>query len=147
VLTTRLKPLEAAGVAARRALPRPAGGVVYELTPRGRELEAAVVAIGRWGPKLLDAPRTTFRPEAAGHLSARYELHVGDIVLHAIVDGSHVTVGRGPIEDADLTLAATPALKHLMSGEMTPRQALASGAVRVRGNRRLFERFAKIFRI
>ncbi len=49
VLTTRLKPLEAAGVAARRALPRPAGGVVYELTPRGRELEAAVVAIGQWG--------------------------------------------------------------------------------------------------
>jgi putative sterol carrier protein len=68
-------------------------------------------------------------------------------VLHAIVDGSHVTVGRGPIEDADLTLAATPALKDLMSGEMTPRQALASGAVRVCGNRRLFDRFAKIFRI
>jgi DNA-binding HxlR family transcriptional regulator len=162
VLTTRLKQLEAAGVAARRALPRPAGGVVYELTPRGRELESAVVAIGRWGAKLLDAPRdgevvtvdslamalrTTFRPEAAGDLSARYELHVGNIVVHAIVGGSRVTVGRGPIEDADLTLASTPALKDLMSGEMTPRQALASGAVRIRGNRRLFDRFAKIFRI
>jgi DNA-binding HxlR family transcriptional regulator len=84
VLTTRLKQLEAAGVAARRALPRPAG-VVYELTPRGQELETA--------------------------------------------------------------LAATPALKDLMSGQMTPQQALASGAVRVRGNRRLFDRFAKIFRI
>jgi DNA-binding HxlR family transcriptional regulator len=44
VLTTRLKPLEAAVVAALRALPQPAGGVVYELTPRGRELEAAVAA-------------------------------------------------------------------------------------------------------
>jgi DNA-binding HxlR family transcriptional regulator/putative sterol carrier protein len=162
VLTTRLKQLEAGGVAARRALPRPAGGVVYELTPRGRALEDAVVAIGRWGAQLLDVPRdgeivtvdsiamalrTTFRPEAAGDHSARYELHVGDIVVHAIVDGPRVTVGRGSIDGADLTLEATPALKDLMSGEMTPRQALASGAVRIRGNRRLFDRFAKIFRI
>ncbi|MGC2406789.1 MAG: helix-turn-helix domain-containing protein [Candidatus Cybelea sp.] len=162
VLTTRLKQLEAAGVAVRRALPRPAGGVVYELTPGGRELEGAVIAIGRWGAKLLDAPRdgeivtvdslamalrTTFRPEAAGDLSARYELRVGDIVVHAIVDGPHVTVGRGPIEAADLTLEATPALKDLMSGETTPRQALARGAVRIHGNRRLFDRFAQIFRI
>ncbi|MGA7095593.1 MAG: helix-turn-helix domain-containing protein, partial [Candidatus Cybelea sp.] len=30
VLTTRLKQLEAAGVAERRALPRPPGGVAYE---------------------------------------------------------------------------------------------------------------------
>ncbi|MGA9273246.1 MAG: helix-turn-helix domain-containing protein [Candidatus Cybelea sp.] len=72
VLTTRLKQLEAAGVAARRALPRPAGGVVYE----------------------LDAAR-------AGARGRRRR---------------DWTVGR-------------------------------SGAVRVRGNRRLFERFAKIFRI
>lgn len=162
VLTTRLKQLEAGGVAARRALPRPAGGVVYELTPRGRALEDAVVAIGRWGAKLLDTPRdgeivtvdslamalrTTFRPEAAGDLRARYELHVGDIVVYAIVDGSRVTVGRGAIQDADLTLEATTALKDLMSGAMTPRQALASGAVRIHGNRRLLDRFAKIFRI
>lgn len=161
VLTTRLKQLEAGGVAARRALPRPAGGVVYELTSRGRALEDAVVAIGRWGAKLLDAPRdgeivtvdslamalrTTFRPEAAEDLRARYELHVGDIAVHAIVDGSRVTVGRGAIEGADLTLEAGPALKDLMSGEITPSQALASGAVRIRGPRRLFDRFAKIFR-
>jgi DNA-binding HxlR family transcriptional regulator/putative sterol carrier protein len=162
VLTARLKQLEAAGVAQRRALPRPPGGVVYELTPRGSELEEAVVAMGRWGAKLLDAPRdgeivtvdslamalrTTFRPGAAGDLRAGYELRIGDIVLHAIVDGSHITVGRGPLEKPDLIVEATPAIKDLMAREMTPRQALASGVVRIKGSRRLFDGFAQIFRI
>jgi DNA-binding HxlR family transcriptional regulator len=162
VLTARLKQLEAAGVAQRRALPRPPGGVAYELTPRGRALEEAVVAIGRWGAKLLDAPRdgeivtvdslamalrTTFRPEAAADLRARFEVHIGEIVLHAIVDGPEITVGRGPIEKPDLIVESSPALKDLMAGEMTPRQALASGEMRITGSRRLFERFAQVFRI
>jgi DNA-binding HxlR family transcriptional regulator/putative sterol carrier protein len=162
VLTARLKQLEAAGVAERRALPRPPGGVAYELTPRGRALEDSVVAIGRWGAKLLDAPRdgeivtvdslaialrTTFRPEAAADLRARFEVHVGDIVLHAILDGPAITVGRGPIEKPDLIVESSPALKDLMSGEITPRQALASGAMRITGSRKLFDRFAQVFRI
>jgi DNA-binding HxlR family transcriptional regulator len=162
VLTARLKQLEAAGVAQRRALPRPPGGVAYELTPRGRALEDSVVAIGRWGAKLLDAPRdgevvtvdslamalrTTFRPEAAGDMRARFEVHIGDIVLHAIVDGPAITVGRGPIDEPDLIVETSPALKDLMSGEITPRQALASGEMRITGSRRLFDRFAQVFRI
>ncbi len=162
VLTARLKQLEAAGVVERRAMPRPPGGVAYELTQRGRELEDSVVAIGRWGAKLLDAPRageivtidslamalrTTFRPEAAGDLRARYELHVGDIVVHAIVDGPRIAVGRGPVEKPDLILESSSALKDLMSGTLTPREALASGAMRITGSRRLFDRFAQVFRI
>src|SRR3954470_1070788 len=49
VLAQRLRDLEAAGVVARRALRPPAGARVYELTPRGRELEPVVLALGRWG--------------------------------------------------------------------------------------------------
>src|SRR5581483_912985 len=81
ILTARLKELEAAGVIERRAQPRPAGGVAYQLTDDGRELEEAVVAFGRWGAKHLGAPRedeivtddsmamalrTIFRGEQAG---------------------------------------------------------------------------------
>ncbi|MGA7247682.1 MAG: SCP2 sterol-binding domain-containing protein, partial [Candidatus Cybelea sp.] len=138
------------------------GGVAYELTSRGRALEDAVVEIGRWGAKLLDVPRdgeivttdslamalrTTFRPEAAGDLRAQFEVRIGKIVIHAIVDGPKIRVGRGPLEKPDLILESTPALKDLMAGEMTPRQALASGAMRITGSRRLFDRFAQIFRI
>jgi DNA-binding HxlR family transcriptional regulator/putative sterol carrier protein len=162
VLTTRLKQLEGAGVIGRRVLPRPPGGVAYDLTPRGRELEEGVVALGRWGAKLLDTPRdgeivtvdslamalrTTFQPAAAAQLRARFELHIGEIVLHAIVNESRVTVGRGRLENPDLVIEATPALKALMSGEITPKQALASGEFRITGSRRLFDRFAQIFRI
>ncbi|MFZ0033178.1 MAG: winged helix-turn-helix transcriptional regulator [Candidatus Cybelea sp.] len=162
VLAARLKQLEAAGVAERRALPRPPGGVAYELTSRGRALEESVVAIGRWGAKLLDVPRdgeivtvdslamalrTTFRPEAAADLRARFELHIGELVVHAIVDGPAIAVGRGPVEKPDLIVESSPALKELMSGEITPRQALANGAMRITGSRKLFDRFAQVFRI
>ena len=162
VLTSRLKQLEAGKVVERRALPRPPGGVAYELTVRGRGLEDAVVAIGRWGAELLDAPRdgeivtedslamalrTTFRPENAGDLHARYELHVGELVLHAIVTGPRITVGRGALEKPDLIVESSPALKDLMSGAMTPRAALASGEFRISGPRKLFDRFAQVFRI
>lgn len=162
VLTDRLKELEAAGLIHRRALPKPPGGVAYELTERGAALEEAVLAIGRWGAKLLDAPRdgeivtgdslvmalrTTFKRSAAEKLRARYELHVGDIVLHAVVNDGALEAGKGPIPDADLVIHAGPGIKDVMSGEITPRQALANDVAHIDGPRKLFDEFAKIFRI
>lgn len=49
ILTARLKELEEAGIVQRRARPRPARGIVYELTQAGAALEESVVALGRWG--------------------------------------------------------------------------------------------------
>src|SRR3954451_11502320 len=48
VLGQRLRELEGAGIVRRRRLPPPVAGQVYELTDWGRELEAAVLALGRW---------------------------------------------------------------------------------------------------
>lgn len=162
ILTARLKMLEEDGIVRRRALPRPGGGVAYELTERGLALEEAVYALGRWGAKLLDEPRpdetvtpdsmvmalrTTFQPQAAAGLNATYELRMGPVVLHAnVIDGS-LTVEKGPLSKADLIIETGPALKALMAGEMSPRQALASGALRITGKRALLDRFAQIFRI
>src|SRR5205823_2044256 len=53
VLADRLKELEEAGVVRRRALPRPAASVVYELTEYGWELEDSVLRLGLWGAKSL----------------------------------------------------------------------------------------------
>src|SRR5436305_12956883 len=44
VLAQRLRDLEAAGVVRRDTLPPPAASRVYELTPRGAELEPVVLA-------------------------------------------------------------------------------------------------------
>jgi len=51
VLTQRLRDLEEGDVVRRRTLPPPAASQVYELTPKGEQLEPVIVALGRWvGP-------------------------------------------------------------------------------------------------
>jgi DNA-binding HxlR family transcriptional regulator len=162
VLSARLKELEQAGIVRRRLLPRPRTGVVYELTEFGRELEDIVLRLGLWGAKSLGEPRpgdtvspgslllalrTTFRPDAARGLRASYELRLGEIVLHARVDKGTLEVGEGPLPDAELVLETDLRLRSLMSGELSPDEAVRSGQVRVTGNVELLERFVEIFHI
>ncbi|HVA33673.1 MAG TPA: helix-turn-helix domain-containing protein [Candidatus Baltobacteraceae bacterium] len=162
ILTARLKEMEEAGVVQRRVLPRPSGAVVYELTPIGRDLEPAVHALGRWGAKLLGDPRpdevltpdslltallTTFQPKAAKGVTASYELHMGDIVINARVRNGNLSVDRGPLPEADAILESGPALRALMAREITPREALKTGAVKLTGKRELLDRFVDVFRI
>lgn len=162
ILTGRLKELEEAGIVARRLLPRPSGAIVYELTPVGRELEEPVISLGRWGAKQLGDPRpgeivtedsmaaallSTFRPDAAGRANVSYELHLGDIVVHAHVKNGKIGVGRGSLPKADLVIEAGPAIRALMAREMTPREALKKKIVRVIGDPQLLTRFTKMFQI
>src|SRR3954469_11248779 len=51
VLAQRLRDLEAAGIVGRGALGPPSGNRIYELTPRGQELEPVVLALGAWGSR------------------------------------------------------------------------------------------------
>lgn len=162
ILTARLKELEEAGIVRRRAQARPPGGVVYELTEDGRELEEAVIALGRWGAKRLGDPRpdeivtddsiamalrTTFRPEAATDDNVAFELHLGKIVVNARVDGGNVVVGRGALPAADLIIESGPAIRQLLAQEVTPKESLKNGTVRLQGKRALLDRFVELFRI
>lgn len=56
MLAERLKELESEGVLVRRVIPEPPVGVEYSLTEKGRALETAVVAIGKWAEKWIPAP-------------------------------------------------------------------------------------------
>ena len=47
VLTNRLRELEESAVIMHRAAPDPARGVLYELTPRGHDLQPILDAVGR----------------------------------------------------------------------------------------------------
>jgi DNA-binding HxlR family transcriptional regulator len=162
VLSARLKELEDAGVVRRRLLPRPESGIVYELTEYGRELEDILLRIGIWGARLLGEPRpedtvnadslmlalrATFQPDAARGVRAAYELHLGDIVFHARVDDGKLDLGEGPLPDADLVLETDLALRLLMTGELSPAEALDRGSVRISGKRELLDRFVELFRI
>jgi DNA-binding HxlR family transcriptional regulator len=59
VLAQRLRELEGEGLVGRRKLPPPAAARVYELTPRGAELEPVLLALGRWGSRVPLSPAST----------------------------------------------------------------------------------------
>jgi DNA-binding HxlR family transcriptional regulator/putative sterol carrier protein len=162
VLTARLKELEQGGVVRRRLLPRPAGSIIYELTEYGAELEDVVVHLGRWGAKSLGDPRyeeiitvdslimamrSTFRPEAARKVRAGYEFRFGEIIINLRIDGAKLVVAEGSLPGADLVVEAGPAIKSLMTGELTPAEAIANGSVKLTGDPALLTRFVEMFRI
>ena len=160
ILAARLKELQAAGVI--RRVPR-LRVIVYELTPYGHELEPVVLALGAWGFKTLDDPRdgqiitpdsmtmelrTAFRPHVAATLPATaYGARFGPAELLIRVDGPvlDVTRGDGPV---DLAFASGPGIRRLISGELAPDRAIATGVVEVlRGPGDLLDRFATTFHV
>lgn len=158
VLATRLKELEQSGLVERRILPRPSGAIVYELTPYGADLEDVVLALGRWGARslgelrpdeiitpdiLVMALRSTFQPS---RLKAKYELHFGDIVIHAIVDGDSLTVDVGPLDGA-VALEAYAPIAPLLTGAVDGAAALKSGLLKTSGTAKDVDRFATAFPI
>jgi DNA-binding HxlR family transcriptional regulator len=161
-LTARLKELEEDGVVRRRALPSPDRSIVYELTGYGRDLREALDALGRWGAKSLGEPRpgeiltleaimtamrATFDPAAARGVRASYELRMGEIVLNLRVARRKLTLNAGSMPDADLIMECGPAIKFLLSGEVSARDAVARGIVRISGDPSLLETFTEMFRI
>ncbi|MET1015686.1 MAG: winged helix-turn-helix transcriptional regulator [Leifsonia flava] len=160
ILAARLKELQAAGVIRRAPRSRI---IVYELTPYGRELEPVVLALGAWGYKALSDPRdeqvitpdsmtmdlrTAFRPEVAADLPlTSYAARFGAAELLIRVDGPalDVTRGDGP---ADLAFSASPDIRRLISGELAPERAIATGVVEVlHGRGDLLDRFAHTFHL
>jgi DNA-binding HxlR family transcriptional regulator len=163
ILSARLKQFEEAGLATRRALPHPERAVVYELTDHGRDLEPALIALGRWGARTMTEPRpgevvtaesiamsfrTAYRPEAAQKTAVGYEVRMGDFTLRLQVTDGVLAVGIGPHPAPDLVverLAGHP-IRELMSGARTPDDVLRDGSVRVEGDPALLHRFADLFR-
>ena len=160
ILAARLKELQAAGVLRRAPRSRV---IVYELTPYGYELEPVVLSLGAWGFKALGDPRdeqvitpdsmtmdlrTAFRPLVAATLpSTSYAARLGPAELLIRVDGSvlDVTRGDGP---ADVSFATGAGIRHLITGELSPQRAIATGVVKVRGGQgHLLDRFADTFHL
>jgi DNA-binding HxlR family transcriptional regulator len=160
ILASRLKELQAAGILRRAPRSRV---IVYELTPYGRELEPVVLALGAWGFKAMGDPRdeqvitpdsmtmdlrSAFRAEvAAGLPTTSYSARLGSAELLIRVDGSalDVTRGDGPV---DLAFASEGGIHRLISGELAPERAIATGVVEVlRGRSDLLDRFASTFHL
>jgi DNA-binding HxlR family transcriptional regulator len=160
ILAARLKELQAAGIIRRAPRSRI---IIYELTPYGRELEPVVLALGAWGFKALGDPReeqiitpdsmtmslrTAFRPQVAAGLPATaYAARLDAAELLIRVDGPALDVSRGD-GPADLAFTAGRDIRRVISGELTPEHAIATGVVEVlRGPGDLLDRFASTFHL
>jgi DNA-binding HxlR family transcriptional regulator/putative sterol carrier protein len=156
LLTNRLKRLEADGIVRRATLPPPAGSNVYELTELGRSLELVIVALSRWGARLLDAPpredddlragwaavamRSAIGEGAAGGRSSTYEFRIDGEAFHVRVrdgeEGERVEASQGPAPDPDLVVVGdAESFLAVASGRLSPEEAVRSGALRAEGER------------
>lgn len=59
MLSERLRELESEGIVARQVVPETPVRVEYELTEKGRALEQALSAVGRWAERWGDVPSST----------------------------------------------------------------------------------------
>ncbi|WP_438029958.1 winged helix-turn-helix transcriptional regulator [Sorangium sp. So ce233] len=118
VLSQRLRELEDAGVVQRRALAPPVAATVYELTPRGRELEPVLVSLARWGSRAVPLPQGELSPSAL-MIALRTTFDPGALArgrLAVVLDGEPfsveiacgaLSVARGEPAAPDATITTT----------------------------------------
>ncbi|THV28450.1 winged helix-turn-helix transcriptional regulator [Glycomyces paridis] len=162
LLTTRLKELEADGLAVREARRGADRSVVYALTVRGTALMPALDALSLWGAGELREPRegetvteaslvTALRVAAgAGAPPSRdavVTVHIGDATAHVLLRGGTVTAAPGDHPAPDLRLTDGPGFRDLLAGTLTPARALAEGVVALEGDPALLDDFAAVFTV
>jgi DNA-binding HxlR family transcriptional regulator/putative sterol carrier protein len=155
LLTNRLKTLEGEGIVRRATLPPPAGSNVYELTELGRSLEPVIVALSRWGARLLDAPREDDEMRAGWAAVAMrsalgrgatnnplglYEFRIdGEAFYLRVGDGEEeerVEARQGQVPDPDLVVIGdAETFLAVASGRLSLAEAVNSRALRVEGDR------------
>lgn len=157
VLAQRLRELEDDGVLRRVTLEPPASVVVYELTERGRALEAILVELGRWGSatprvggremstaSMLFALKTMF--DAPQDVRVTYGLQLGDEQFTVAIADGEVAISRGRPADADAQLVTdVGTIRKVVFLGTDVRAAEQAGALTITGDRRAAARLPKLF--
>jgi hypothetical protein len=160
LLADRLRHLERAGVIEQIELPPPAARTVYQLTERGRGLEAVVLGLGRWGIPLfagrrrgspplstsvLLGVRAFFRP-ASVRTEERYELRIGGQPFTASVRRGLLDLRPGQPDSSAATLHADPAaLLDVRLGRTDVEAAIGKGQLRFEGSDASIRRLRRAF--
>lgn len=156
LLSDRLKELVEAGLLERQDMR-------YSLTPRGRELEAAVIALARFGAPLLGersaqelwradwnvlALKYAFRPERAKKTRGVIEYRIDDSRVQAKLHDGRLETSGEPRWKPDLVVSADGAtFLEMASGELDPVVAEEEQRLEVEGDRRLWRTSLRAFAI
>jgi DNA-binding HxlR family transcriptional regulator len=143
LLAIRLDELEKAGVIERFEAPPPVAAALFRLTPRGKELEAPLRAIGRWGhPLLQSAPKSdafcshwlvlpatgALKDHRPDRPPVMIELRAGDEPVTVEAGGGAVRVRPGAADHPDAVLTGSPrVIVALIRGEMDLKEARKAG--------------------
>jgi DNA-binding HxlR family transcriptional regulator len=148
VISQRLRDLVEHGVVHRRDLGPPMRIHLYELTEWGRELEPAVLHLGRWGsraPNPTDASlgvdslvlglKAAFDPTRATTGNVTVELHIDDHVFVVVLADGAFSVHRGRADHPDATVTTDrEALTAAVQGRRTLDDLLRTGALVIKGD-------------
>jgi DNA-binding HxlR family transcriptional regulator len=160
VLTYRLRDLQEHGVIKSATLPPPTDVQVYELTPRGRELEPVILALGRWGSAVpfdatMDAYgpdsaalalKTLFSPAKAGALDAVVELRLGPQHFTATIRDRTFTLVRASADSPSVVFDTDPkTLAALLWHGLAIDDAITSHRLLLSGSRRTARAFVRAF--
>jgi DNA-binding HxlR family transcriptional regulator len=157
LLAKRLNELTEAGLLSRETAPPPVATIVYRLTERGKQLEPAIDALGKWGAPLLAGAshrdvfrshwmalpvRLHVRDKTPSARPVRLEVRSGEepIGIETIGDGS-VATRLGAVDSPDATLDGPP---HVVLGVLTGKLDLTSArkqGLTYRGNPATLRRF------
>ena len=159
-LTQCPEELEASAVVVRRKLPPPASTWVYDLTPWGQEAEEIGKVIGRWAarapshdPSLpisvsstIMSKRTMFAPERAKNIAGTLGFRLGREEFVATLGKGRLSIVRGEAAGADVIVTGDQrALAGAIYGGVPLAGLEKAGAVKIEGDRALFERYIGLF--
>jgi DNA-binding HxlR family transcriptional regulator len=148
LLANRLKELEQLKVIERAAI-ADSKLFVYQLSEFGRELEAPILAIIRWGFKLpvgdeseyltkpewdLVAMKAAFRPELAKDLDIRAQFTADELVFAVIIKQHKIAITLDEIDSPDVVIKASiGTLIQLDAGELSITEAKGKGLFKHQG--------------
>lgn len=160
LLAQRLKDLAAAGLLERSRQPPPLRTAAYMLTPAGRELEPALLALGRWGWRYMERPRKgdrTYLGWALIALKRRYrkvarpltvELAAGELRFQYRLTPDYADAREGAPWIADVSgTARMEDWRALFFGEQSSTQLQAGGKLTVSGDTQDWTRFLEAFEL
>jgi DNA-binding HxlR family transcriptional regulator len=156
ILAQRLRELESGGVVRRRTLPPPASSQVYELTQWGTQLDALIVALGRWGAGAPEPSadhvgadsamirlRSLFTPQPQRPWTATYEMRLGRYRFTTrVADGHLVNMSRGEPHDRPDTIIDTDpdTLNRILGTDQELTQAINDGHLAITGDNQAGQR-------